>query len=879
MTDTGWAGRCLLAFALGVTTHAAADAATIRGTVRDAQGAAIAGATIDIGCGPERRRVTTSSTGEFAVDDVPESRCSVTAASDLFEPETVLADATTGRSVVLVLQVRRFASEVVVTPARGVQESTFRVPDPISVTSRRDLETRPFAIVTQALREEPGILMQQTTSAQTSPIIRGFTGQSNVYLVDGVRLNQGVWRPGPSQYTAWLDPGVVDSIEVVRGGGSVQYGSDALGGTIQFLTAPTLLGLSTARVRGNVEVTGSTADQSYGGQADVSLNPGRLSIRVGGSRYRMNDLRAGGGLDSHSALTRFLGLPSTVLDNRQRGTSFNQGGAYVIVDAVPQSGATLHGLFMHQTQTGASRYDRLLGGEGLFRSGFDPQTLELGVLRYAKTDAAGLNGGISATFSVNRQSDGRYEQSRPTTRIDRQSGVTTAIGYQLQAHHDFASRYQLLAGGEYYDEETTDARRELVEPDGTIAPARPDIPNGTSYRGGGLFAQQTADLIPDRLSVRGGLRFSRYGFSTVPDPAFGVTEEQVTMQAVTFQAGALVNVHPNVSVTANVGRAFRAANTADLGNIGLTGGGGFEITPTRAAQLGALVGSTGGSNAVSTGERVPALKPEVVYQYELGVKTRVGRFSGSINGFDMELFDFIQRRALVFDTNVVGTVISGFQVVRQDAAGLSYIAQDVRPIATRVNVDRARVVGFDTEGELRVTSAWTTSAYFSVTNGRALPEGEFLRRMPPAMGGAKVRWTGSRLWAEGVVSFAAEQTRLNSGDLGDARIGAIRTRASIASFFNGGATDLGLVRNGILVETGETLAQVQNRLLGSASSGTVFTSHPGFVTVGARAGVKLPSGFDVAVIVENLGDVNYRLYGSGVDAPGFNLQVRTRYRF
>jgi outer membrane receptor protein involved in Fe transport len=151
--------------------------------------------------------------------------------------------------------------------------------------------------------------------------------------------------------------------------------------------------------------------------------------------------------------------------------------------------------------------------------------------------------------------------------------------------------------------------------------------------------------------------------------------------------------------------------------------------------------------------------------------------------------------------------------------------------------------------------------------------------MPPPRGGGKVRWTGERLWAEGVVSFAAEQTRLNSGDVSDARIGAIRTRASIAAFFNGGATDLGLVRNGILVETGETLAQVQNRVLGSAASAPLYTSHPGFVTVGARAGVKLPSGFDVAVMVENLGDVNYRLYGSGVDAPGFNVQVRTRYRF
>jgi outer membrane receptor protein involved in Fe transport len=56
-------------------------------------------------------------------------------------------------------------------------------------------------------------------------------------------------------------------------------------------------------------------------------------------------------------------------------------------------------------------------------------------------------------------------------------------------------------------------------------------------------------------------------------------------------------------------------------------------------------------------------------------------------------------------------------------------------------------------------------------------------------------------------------------------------------------------------------------------------SHPGFVVFGLRAGVRITRAFDVTVIGENLADTNYRLYGSGVDAPGFNVQVRTRYRF
>ena len=295
--------------------------------------------------------------------------------------------------------------------------------------------------------------------------------------------------------------------------------------------------------------------------------------------------------------------------------------------------------------------------------------------------------------------------------------------------------------------------------------------------------------------------------------------------------------------------------------------------------MGALVGSTGAADARSTGRGLEALRPEVVYQYDLGIKGQAGMVSAAVNVFDLELHDFIQRRSLVFDGNVVGTTIAGFQIVRQDAFGLAYIAQDVRPIASRVNVDRGRINGFDAVGDVRFNRAWSASAFFSMANGHIIPTGAYVRRMPPPMGQAKVRWQGARVWAEGVMNVAMEQKRLDSGDLSDARIGALRTRASIGTFFNGTATDMGLVRNGVLVETGETLAAVQNRVLGTAASGSLFTSHPGYAALSLRGGINLGGGVDVSVMGENLGDVNYRLYGSGLDAPGRSFHARVGYRF
>ena len=869
--------RLLLAVALTAQASAQSNDLTIRGVVRDPQGDVIPRARVDVRCGVERRHVTASATGEFAEHELPATRCRVTASSDSFEPTTVLIDAGSNVPATLVLQIRRLTHEVVVTPTRGIEEFAFSLPEAMSITSRRDIETRPYTLFPQVLREEPGILLQQTTSAHVSPIIRGQTGQGVVYLLDGVRLNTGAWRPGPSQYLAWVNGGPVDGIEIVRGGGSVQYGSDALGGTVQLLTEPALFGARTPPVGGRAEVSGATADESLSGQGDLSFRAQSATVRFGGSRRSVGDLRAGQGIDSHAAVTRFLGLPSTVLGSRQRDTSFEQVGGYGVAD-LNVGGGLVHALYMHETQRGVSRYDRVLGGAGLFKSGYDPEALDFGLVRYARPQVAGL-GGLSATVSLNRQAEGRFEQARPSSRLDQQRMTTTAFGYQVQVHRDLGTRHLLVVGGERYDE-SIEASRQLVEPSGSTQTARPDIPDATSYASYGAFAQHTSDLILNRLNVRGGLRYSGYSFATRADPVLGVMTEDVSTRSLTFQAAAVITLTDALHATASVGRGFRAPNAGDLGGIGLTGGGGFEITPSRAASMGALIGSTAGSNAASTGIPVPdGLRPEVALQYEVGLKARAGRFSGTANVFDMELSDFILRRALIFDRSVVGMMIAGFEIVRQEGSGVAYVAQDDRPIVTRVNVERARVLGFDTEGEVRLNTSWAANAYFSMGNGRALPGGEYLRRMPPPMGGARLRWNGERMWVEGVASFAAEQTRLSRADLDDARSGAVRSRSSIAGFFNGTATDLGLVVNGILRDTGETLADVQHRVLGEAGAAPLFTTQPGFVVLGLRGGIRVTSRLDVTVFGENLADVNYRLYGAGLDSPGRHLQVRTRYRF
>ena len=80
------------------------------------------------------------------------------------------------------------------------------------------------------------MLVQKTSNGQGSPFMRGFTGFRNVLLVDGIRLNNSVFREGPNQYWNTVDVFAMSRVEVLKGPASVLYGSDAIGGAVNVLT-------------------------------------------------------------------------------------------------------------------------------------------------------------------------------------------------------------------------------------------------------------------------------------------------------------------------------------------------------------------------------------------------------------------------------------------------------------------------------------------------------------------------------------------------------------------------------------------------------------------------------------------------------------------
>jgi hemoglobin/transferrin/lactoferrin receptor protein len=233
----------------------------------------------------------------------------------------------------------------------------------------------------------------------------------------------------------------------------------------------------------------------------------------------------------------------------------------------------------------------------------------------------------------------------------------------------------------------------------------------------------------------------------------------------------------------------------------------------------------------------------------------------------------------------VGQLVGGQPIIRQDATGAVFTSLSSSAVFVRTNALKVRLRGIESSMAMKLRHDLALNANAFYVRGTDLHTGappNLENGIPPLTGFVGVKWepAGRPAWVELYSNFAAPQRRFSDNDISQARIGGLRTKEEIAGFFNGGAVPRGLVRNGILLPTGETLAQVQLRLLGPGLlPNQLFTKNPGFALLNLRGGFRIGERSSITLILENIFDKNYRTMGSGIDGPGTNAAVRYSFNF
>ena len=875
----------------------------IAGTVLDQTGASVSGASVILfgAAGLEAQRSVTDQSGHFTLDKVMATDYVVSVQKNGFREVRRVLRVTPGDNLQLEFQlnVASIFETVTVTPARGQPLEVFHVPQSPVVVTQEELSRHYANILPQALRDTPGVHIQQTTSGQGSPFVRGLTGQQVLHLINGVRFNNATFRPGANQYTALIDQDFADRVEVVRGPGSTQYGSDSLGGTINVLTQ-SAQGAGTFGLHGYVNTYFASADLSMGLSTNLTGGSDNWGFLFSASGRRTQDLRTGGALDSHSVVTRLLGLPSEFLGSRLQDTAYGQYNANAKFQYKASHADVLSFEYLRGTQLGLRRYDQLDGGIGNLLNSFDPQVLDFFTARYDRVGAGPFDS-VSAIFSYNGQRDDRRSQSINNaqglrSRISDEFNLTRAFGYQAQANTRIKRSHTLTFGGEFYDERITSRKQDFSFSNATlgftnVADVRARFPNGSTYRTLGIFAQDVATLVPDRLTVHLGIRYSLFNYKQIsagnPLDASGrpaVPNVEENFDDVTFNTGLTFTINRHVNLTGNVSRGFRAPNVNDFAATGLSGLG-FEVSPDEGVRLNGSTGALDSARRLTDIRPLQPISAEQLYSYEASLRFLGSRFSGSVGVFDSEISNLIERRTLLLPQGAVGQLVGGQPIIRQDATGAVFTSLSSSAVFVRTNALKVRLRGVESNLAVKLRRDLELNANAFYVHGKDLLTGRppnLENGIPPMTGFVGVKWerAGTPAWIEVYSNFAAAQRRFSDNDISQARIGGLRTKEEIAGFFNGGAVPRDLVRNGILLPTGETLAQVQLRILGPGLlPNQLFTKNPGFALLNLRGGFRIGERSSVTLILENIFDKNYRTMGSGIDGPGTNAAVRYSFSF
>ena len=890
----------LLIFSAAVHINAQS---TFSGSVKDQNGDVISGAAVLLRNTQTNGVLTrvTGRDGSFSFPGLATGEYSVRVAAEGFELRQQVVQLPISDPAGLVITLLIGESHLTVSAEVGQAEETRNVAQAVSIIGPEAISERATSVLAQVGVEEAGLNLQRTSPTIGAVVVRGLTGKNVANYVDGVRFTNGGQRGGINTFFNLNEPTNLQAVEVLRGPNGAQYGSDSLAGTVNLITKTPVYGSDKSEFHGEFTPNFSSADRGFGSSGLLSYGTQKFGGYVSFAGRRIGDLRTADGSDSHSAITRFLGLPSSILYDRNPGTGFNQYGGALRLNYSPRTDQQIIFHYQRSNQDKGQRFDQMLGGDGNLIADLRNLMLDFGYLRYAK-QGFGIFDSASFTSSFNSQREERVNQGgqgNPFGDITHQYERISTFGASFFFDKQIGKNNTFLVGGDYY-------RERLNSPAYTVNPvarlvtlSRPRVPDEASFNTAGIFIQDQWDILPDRLRVTGALRYSgmAYRVRASDSPLVGGRrlwgDDDLTTADFSGRIGAVVTASKELRIAFNYGRGFRYPSMTDLGTLGLTGDG-FEVDHITATAFNGKIGTSAGADAVSTGLMVEEQRSEASNSYDLSLRYQRKRFDTELTVFRLDLVDAITKQALILPSGAVGQALGDQVITSQLPSGVVFVAASTTPVLVRSNFTAAKVWGIEYETEARLSSRLIFKGNFTYIRAADTDTGlppNIEGGTPPPNAFLSLRYNRSRFWIEAYSTLAARQGRLSSLDLSDRRTGANRTRAQIENFFRRGACVNGLTSNVArtcnanvntytLLATGESITQVLTRVLGPGFvPAPLFTALPGYGTANLRGGVTINDRASLYWALENVFDQFYRNPSWGIDGPGRSFTTQFRYKF
>ena len=489
------------------------------------------------------------------------------------------------------------------------------------------------------LQNSGQVFVQKSQFGGGSPLIRGFATNRVLTSVDGVRFNTAIFRGGNVQNIISIDPFTIQNTEVIFGPGSVIYGSDAVGGVLNFYTKTAQLASDEkTRVNFNFVTRYATASDEKTDHFDLNLGWKKWALFSSFTYSNFGDLRQGRHGPDEFLRTFFVERvdgQDVVRDNpdplSQRPSGYSQINFLQKVKYAPNEVWNFDLSLTYTASSDYARFDRLI------------ETRD-GLPRFADW-YYGPQRWFSANFQINKKGNGKwydnvrftnayqhFEESRNSRNfqaefIFRRVEQVDAYSSNLDFEKKFSDKTKLFYGLEYVLNRVDSEGRDQNVNTGESFVAQSRYPDGATWQTAAAYFN-LEHKIKSNLTLLSGIRYSHFFLDATFDNRFfdfPFREANINRGAITGSIGISWLPREDLQFTLNGGTAFRAPNVDDVGRI-------FDSEP------GAVVVPN------------PDLDSEYAFNAEFGVRKNFNnKVSLSAAGFYTYLNDALVRREFEFN--------------------------------------------------------------------------------------------------------------------------------------------------------------------------------------------------------------------------------------
>jgi len=714
---------------------------------------------------------------------------------------------------IIYLESNTLGLDEIVISASKFEQSKKDIPQKISIINANSIELANPQTSADLLETTGRVYIQKSQLGGGSPMIRGFATNRLLITVDGVRMNNAIFRGGNIQNIISIDPFTIQNTEITLGAGAVIYGSDAIGGVMSFYTRkPQLSYADSLLFKSNVNIRYASASDEKTSHFQFNIGLKKWAFLTSASYTSFNDLKMGRhGPDEYlrnEFVIRNNGEDFIIQNNdplEQKFSGYNQINIMQKVSYEPYDNLNFDFGVYYSTTSDFPRYDRLIrySGNNLVSSEWEygPQRWFMANIQLTRLSSrSNLYDKIKATAAYQNFQESRKDRGFQSSIRNIREEAIDVYSFNLDFEKTLSQKTKLFYGLEYVYNKVMSHGKEVNINTNIEFPTVSRYPNGAIWQSAALYT--SLKYKPNSKFVfQSGLRFNHvYAKADFKENNVYLNlpfeSSKISAGALTGTAGISWSPNNILQWKFNMSSAFRAPNIDDIGKV-------FDSEP---------------GSVVVPNEK---LRPEYAYGGDLNLNLNF-------------------KDKLVIDLGTYYTYLDN-ALVRRDFSlnGQTEIIYDgeLSNIQAIQNASKAWIYGLEVGVEMNFSKHFKFTSQYNVIGGTEDNDGVEVpvRHVAPNFGNSHLIWNKGELKID---AFANYNRELSFNQLAP---------SEIEKFY----------------------------IYALDKNGNPFS--PAWYTLNLRTQYQINSSTLLTASLENITNQRYKTYSSGIAAPGRNLILSLKY--